>query len=143
MLKLISKDEYPMELLLQADPDLKILASYLEESCVYKYEEFGVVVVKQLDDTKCEIMAIAVKEAYRNKGIGRSILNAIIEMYSKTFTEIIIRTGNSSIGQLHLYKSCGFKAISKDIDFFIHQYPEAIFENGVQCRDRITLSLTL
>ncbi len=52
-------------------------------------------------------------------------------------------TGNSSIGQLALYQKCGFRMSGIERDFFIKHYHEPIFENGIQCRDRVRLTQEL
>jgi hypothetical protein len=44
---------------------------------------------------------------------------------------------------LALYQKCGFRIVGVDLDFFIRHYPEKIYENGIQCRDMIRLSLDL
>lgn len=50
-----------------------------------------------------------------------------------------IGTENSSIKQLELYKKLGFEINSIDNDFFIRNYKEEIFENGIRSVDMIKL----
>ena len=51
---------------------------------------------------------------------------------------IEVGTGNFSLGQLVLYQKCGFKIAGVDSDFFIiKHYSDEIFENWIQCRDRV------
>lgn len=57
--------------------------------------------------------------------------------------ELMIGTGNSSINQLALYQKCGFRVIGVERDFFINNYDEPIFENGIQCVDMIRLSIEI
>ena len=59
------------------------------------------------------------------------------------YKTIEVGTGNSSIGQLALYQKCGFRITSIDRDFFIRNYEDDIFENGIWCRDMIRLSQDL
>jgi hypothetical protein len=44
-----------------------------------------------------------------------------------------------SINQLALYQNMGFRIAGVDVDFFTRNYPEAIVENGIVCRDMIRL----
>ncbi len=56
---------------------------------------------------------------------------------------IIIGTANSSIRQLSLYQNLGFKITRVKRDYFIQNYAQPIFENGIQARDMIVLSQNL
>ncbi|KHF37127.1 putative N-acetyltransferase YvbK [Paenibacillus sp. P1XP2] len=56
---------------------------------------------------------------------------------------MIVRTGNSSLNQLGLYQKCGFRMVRIERDYFVNNYPEPIFENGIPCRDQIVLELML
>ena len=55
---------------------------------------------------------------------------------------LIVGTGNSSLSQLGLYQKCGFRLDHIIRDFF-KNYPEPIFENGIQCIDMVMLSCQL
>lgn len=46
-------------------------------------------------------------------------------------------TGNSSMGQLVLYQKSGFRIVGVNVDYFVRNYKELIFENGIQYRDMI------
>ncbi|WP_298614537.1 hypothetical protein [uncultured Odoribacter sp.] len=54
-----------------------------------------------------------------------------------------VGTGNAGIGQLALYQKCGFTIIEIDFDFFRKNYTESIFENGIECRHMVRLSMDL
>lgn len=56
---------------------------------------------------------------------------------------LVVGTGNSSFDQLALYQKCGFRMKGIIEDYFIEHYEEPIFENGIQCRDMIRLSLKI
>lgn len=91
-----------------------------------------------------ELVNIAVKETHQGKGLGKQLLlNAIEVARSKGYRTIEVGTGNSSIGQIALYQKCGFRITGVDIDYFNRHYSEAIFENGIQCRDMVRLALDL
>ena len=64
-------------------------------------------------------------------------------MRNQSYQQLLVSTGDSSIGQLALYQKCGFRIESIERDYFIRHYPEVIIENGIQCRDRICLTQNL
>ena len=134
----------PMDLLLLADPSEEAIAEYLKTSILWvaKIEGViaGIIVLQKLDQKMIEIMNLAVDDNYQRRGIGRKLIVAALE-YAKEagFHSVKIATGNSSIHQLKLYQSCGF-IVDKIIEnYFLEHYSEPIYENGMQCRDRVEL----
>lgn len=78
---------------------------------VAKEEDYiGFVGVKRTDNFKVEIMHIAVEETLRNKGIGRQLVEFVIEM--ERVKEIHAETDNDGVG---FYKKLGF-IITEEID---------------------------
>ena len=89
-------------------------------------------------------MNVAVAEDRQGKGLGKKlILHALEVAKSLGVKKVEIGTGNSSIGQLALYEKCGFQIIGIIENFFIDNYPEPIFENGIQCRDMVRLAIKM
>lgn len=145
---LSDKEKPPMDLLLLADPSPKMVEEYLKRGESYVAESdnqlMGIYVLLPLTPETVEIVNVAVVEKYQGRGIGKLLVtDAIKRAKGKGYKTIEIGTGNSSIGQLALYQKCGFRITGIDIDFFIRHYQEEIFENGIQCRDRIRLSQDL
>jgi ribosomal protein S18 acetylase RimI-like enzyme len=141
-------EQAPMDLLLLADPSRKIVEEYLDRGECYVTETneeiVGVYVLLPTRPETVELINVAVAEEKHGKGIGkRLVLDAIKKAKDKGFKTLEVGTGNSSMGQLALYQKCGFRISGIDKDFFIRNYPEEIFENGIQCRDMIRLSLNL
>lgn len=137
-------DALPMDLLLEADPSEEMVQEYCGRGFVYGlvFGEtlIGVYVLLPLTDAAVEIKNIAVSEKWRGRGCGKKlILHALSEAKRSGFTTVEIGTGNSSVDQLMLYQKSGFRIHSIDQDFFTRNYPEPIFENGIQCRDMIRL----
>jgi len=135
-------------LLLLADPSMKQINSYLKSGlCYIGFNDditVGAYVLLQKTNTLAEIANIAVYPEFQGKGYGKALLlDAIENARSNGFTTIKICTGNSSINQLALYQKCGFRMAHIDCDYFVINYPEPIFENGIQCFDRIHLVLNL
>ncbi|NIK79123.1 ribosomal protein S18 acetylase RimI-like enzyme [Paenibacillus castaneae] len=137
-----------MDLLLLADPSIPIVEQYLKrgQCCVAEWDE-GIAAVYVLLPTRpetVELVNIAVREQHQGKGIGKQLVHHAIA-YAKQlcYKTIEVGTGNSGVGQLALYQKCGFRITGVDRDFFTRHYPEAIFENGIQCRDMVRLSQDL
>lgn len=135
----------PMDLLLLADPSLKLVKEYVKRGDCFlaeiDSEIIGVYVLLPTRPGTVELVNIAVSEKHHGKGIGKKlVMDAIITARTRGFKTIEIGTGNSSIGQLALYQKCGFRIVGVELDFFVRHYSIEIYENGIQCRDMIRLS---
>lgn len=138
----------PFDLLLLADPSRELVEEYLAIGECYVAEIageiVGVYVLTKLDAQTMEIRNVAVNEQLHGCGIGKQLIgNAIRTAKELGYKSLEIGTGNSSIGQLALYQKCGFRLEGVIKDFFTDRYEDAIFENGIQCRDMIRLSMVL
>ncbi len=143
-----NSEAYPMDILLLADPSQKLIEKYLLNGQCYVAEQnsiiIGAYVLLAKTCNTIEIMNIAVSEKYQGKGIGKKLIkHAVTVSKEKGFTRIEIGTGNSSIGQLALYQKCGFRFVEIEKDFFLKNYEEPIFENGIPCLDMIRLRMQL
>lgn len=142
----LNKDEkLPMELLLLAAPSNEFVEEYVDrgECFIAKLERqtIGIYVLLPTRPKTVELVNVAVVEDQHGKGIGKwLVMNAIKVAKTIGYKTIEIETGNSSIGQLALYQKCGFRIIGVDMDFFVRNYSEKIFESGIQCRDMVRLS---
>ncbi|WP_318617789.1 GNAT family N-acetyltransferase [Sporosarcina sp. YIM B06819] len=146
--KLWEHEAPPFELLLLADPSRELVEEYLAigECRVAEMagDIVGVYVLARLDMETMEIMNIAVDEQMQGQGIGRKLIGDAIQTARELgYQSLEIGTGNSSIGQLALYQKCGFRMEGVIKDFFIDNYDEAIFEDGIQCRDMVRLAMEL
>lgn len=152
MIRQLEKQVYPSEallsLLLLADPDQEMITGYFSESILFvmeleetsDHQIVGVIVLKQIAQDTFEIMNLAISEDYQRQGIGQQLLeHVMVYGMNAGISCIKIATGNSSIGALRLYQKCGFMIDKVVKDYFINQYPEPIYEEGIQCRDRIEL----
>lgn len=145
--KKLPHDDIPWDLLLMADPSKEAIQKYLDKGEIYLAfiddELVGVsVITRELDIA--ELKNIAVHKKHIGKGIGKQLVQHAIEQ-AKNIKAIRIEvgTGNSSTIQLALYQKCGFKVVGIEKDFFVKNYPEKIFENGIQCVDMIRLAISL
>jgi ribosomal protein S18 acetylase RimI-like enzyme len=146
--KLAKAEDLPLELLLLADPSEEIVMEYVNRGeCFVAEQEKKIVGVYVLLPTRpetIELVNVAVAEEQHGRGIGKQlVIDAIEAARTKGYKTIEVGTGNSGIGQLALYQKCGFRIVGVDLDFFIRHYREEIYENGIQCRDMIRLSLDL
>lgn len=138
----------PLDLLLLADPSQPIVEDYLRRGlCFIAEKESAVVGVYVLLPTRpetVELVNVAVAESMHGQGIGKKLVQrAISTAREARYRTLEVGTGNSGIGQLALYQKCGFRIVGVDLDFFIRHYDEEIFENGIQCRDMIRMSMDL
>ncbi|MGN7296135.1 GNAT family N-acetyltransferase [Ferdinandcohnia sp. SAFN-114] len=146
--KLHINEDPPMDLLLLADPSRILVEEYIKRGECYVAESdgqiIGVYVLLPTRPETVELVNIAVIKTRHGKGLGKQlVIDAINVAKSKGYRTIEVGTGNSSIGQIALYQKCGFRITGVEIDFFIRHYSEAIFENGIQCRDMVRLSQDL
>lgn len=143
--KLAVQEQPPMDLLLLADPSVRLVRDYLQRGqCYVAILEDSIVGVYVLIPTRpdtIELVNVAVNEAHHGKGIGKKlVLHSIDVAKSLGYKTIEVGTGNSSVGQLALYQKCGFRMNWIDRDFFLRHYEEEIYENGIQVVDMVRLS---
>ncbi|MGK9118612.1 GNAT family N-acetyltransferase [Olivibacter jilunii] len=138
---------YPWDLLMLADPSKSAIEKYLYDSDCYiaRCNEvvIGVAVIKSQDSEVYELMNIAVFPAYQNRGYGSQILNSLIEIL-KNKQANVLEVGTGSFGyQLKFYQKFGFRVDQIKTNFFLDNYSEPIFEDGLQHKDMLILRLTL
>ncbi|MBG9946023.1 GNAT family N-acetyltransferase [Brevibacillus formosus] len=143
--KLAELEQPPMDLLLLADPSVRLVKDYLQRGhCYVAVLEESIVGVYVLIPTRpdtIELVNVAVDEAHQGIGIGKKlVLHSIEVAKSLGYKTIEVGTGNSSVGQLALYQKCGFRLNWIDRDFFLRHYEEEIYENGIQVVDMVRLS---
>ena len=142
--RVILKKEIPWDILLLADPSLKMIKSYINKSIVYslivKKKFIGCVVLFSLNNQRVEIKALAIKEKYQGRGYGAKLLEFSFEEAKRLkYKEVFIGTANSSIGQLYLYQKMGFEINSLRKNFFIKNYKHPIWENQIQAKHLVWL----
>lgn len=132
----------PMHLLLEADPSITKIESYLRNGSSFIAEInntiSGIYVLLPISSDTAEVVNISVREADQGKGVGKKLIHHAIEQArSQGYAHLEVGTGNSSINQIAFYQKCGFRMMTIDHDFFLRHYNEPIFENGIQCRDMV------
>lgn len=133
-----------MELLLLADPSENLVRSYANPTntvgATLNGEPIGVYVLLSKGLGLMELKNIAVQPAWQGRGIGKILLGHAVERAGDHgANRFEVGTGNSSLDQLNFYESAGFARDRVDKGFFLRNYEEPIFENGLQCTDMIYL----
>jgi ribosomal protein S18 acetylase RimI-like enzyme len=145
----LDKDyQIPYELLLLADPSKDLIDGYLKQSDVFAARQFdeiiGIAVLFQLTTETVEIKNIAVKPEFQGQGIGSFLIENVVQFASLNGQKSIsIGTSNSSVGQLYLYQKLNFEITDIKRNFFIDNYADPIFENGIQAKHMLVLTRQL
>lgn len=140
--------ELPYDLLLLADPSRELVDEYLKQSHVFvadvNNKTVGVCVLYHINRNKAEIKNVAVDPQHQKQGIGNMLMKEVIKQAAeKGYKELIIGTGNNGFSQLYMYQRLGFEMTEIIRNFFIDNYKEPIFENGLQCKHMIILTKDL
>ena len=147
--RFLHKEEpFIYDLLLLADETIEAINKYFDDSEIYGIELdqklVGLYALYELNNEEIEIKNIAVSEEFQGKGIGTFLLkDAIEKSKQKGYKTIIIGTAETSIHQLRLYQQVGFQRFSIKKAFFLENYVELIFENGILLKDMIMLKMEL
>ncbi len=141
----VPSSEAPMDLLLLADPSEAAIKRYLNQSrCFVAYaddEVVGSCVLKPIAEGMVELMNIAVSPSKQQSGIGTRLLKNVIEKVRESGAKGL-EVGTGAFGyQLTFYQRQGFRVNRIDKDFFLKNYLEPIFEDGVQHKDMLRLTL--
>ncbi len=146
--KIQENESIPYNLLLLADETKEAIDKYINLSEIFvleKNDEFiGIYVLQPIDEENVEIKNIAVDEKFQGQGIGTYLLKDAEKRAKKEgFKILTIGTADAGKKQLYLYQKVGFEIYGKKKNFCIDNYPEPIFENGIQCIDMVMLKKQL
>lgn len=139
---------YPLSLLLQADPDIKKIEKYLNKGrCFGAFDEtetVGVYVIKDLKDKTAEIMNVSVLSSKQKQGIGRMMIeDAVSRCRTEGFRTLKIATGKNSF-QEKFYASCGFEVYETEEGYFTRAYDEPVIDDdGTVLADLVRMELKL
>lgn len=133
-----------MPLLLLADPSEELVRGYANPQntvgATLEGEPIGVYVLVDKGDQLMELKNIAVRADWQGKGLGKILIGHALERAGDHGAlRMEVGTGNSSLDQIAFYEKAGFKRDRVDEGFFLRNYAEPIFENGIQCTDMIYL----
>lgn len=139
----VESTEIPIQLLLEADPSEQSIRSYLSDSWCYVAKNNGQIVgaciAKLICASTAEIFNIAVYPDHQQQGIGSGLIRlALNELANKKIHRVELGTGTFGY-QLTYYQRIGFRVDSVVKEHFLANYPEPIFENGIQHKDMLRL----
>jgi len=93
-----------------------------------------------------EIKNMAVEATYRGRGIGRSLIDAAIDLTrAKGHSTLTVATASADVGNLRFYQLAGFRMRTVERDAFTPAvgYPAGMVVDGIRLRDRVWLDLDL
>lgn len=141
-LKKIEDKKKNLALLLLADPEEEAIDKYINDCEIFEFYHKDILIgqgaIKQLSSTIYEIKNFAIYEKFNNCGYGKILIKLLCKKYLENFKNIEILVGTSEQG-VGFYKKCGFQFSHVIKDFFITNYKQPIFENGIQCKDMFYL----
>ena len=143
----VAASEAPMGLLLQADPSKEKVEGYLSQSrcfvAILEGQIVGVCIVQPVSADVQELMNISVAPEHQRNGIGRELLRyAIVSTRQAKVRRLEVGTGTFGY-QLAFYQREGFRVDRIEKDFFLSNYDEPIYEDGIQLKDMLRLALDL
>lgn len=135
----------PIKLLLEADPSVEKIKAYLPGSrcfvAILEDKPVGAYVVQCIAPAVYELMSIAVSPEYQRKGIGSKLLkHAVTTVHDMGARRLEVGTGTFGY-QLAWYQREGFRVFAIERDFFLVNYKEPIYENGIQLKDMLRLAV--
>ena len=98
------------------------------------------------DDDTSEIKNMAVDAGHRGRGIGRSLIEAAIDLArAHGHRTLAVATAAADVGNLRFYQLAGFRMREVERDAFttIVGYPAGMMVDGISLRDRVWLDLHL
>lgn len=144
-LKIENNKKRYIDLLLLGDEDEKMIDKYLERGEMYILDDNGIkaeCVVTDEGNKILEIKNIAVSPKFQKQGYGKKLIEFITEKYSENFSVIQAGTGDSPL-TIPFYEKCGFRKSHIVKNFFIDNYKNPIYEEGIQLIDMIYLQKNL
>lgn len=141
----VSHTDAPIELLLEADPSIEKIRAYLPRSRCFVAHlhgiQVGAYVVQCIAPALYELMSIAVSPEHQRKGIGSSLLrHAVATVHDLGARRLELGTGTFGY-QLTWYQREGFRVFALERDFFLNNYDEPIYEDGIQLKDMLRLAV--
>ena len=144
-LKIENNKKRYIDLLLLGDEEEEMIDKYLERGEMYILDDNGIkaeCVVTDEGNKILEIKNIAVSPKFQKQGYGKKLIEFITEKYSENFSVIQAGTGDSPF-TIPFYEKCGFRKSHIVKNFFIDNYKNPIYEEGVQLIDMIYLQKNL
>ncbi len=132
--------------MLLADPSPEHIKSYISDSEVVVGDwagEWVVVAAVLIRDGEMELKNLAVRQEVQNQGLGTLMLTYLMDHAHRSgLRRMRVAISNSSVRHLKFYERLGFRIRGIEPNFF-GGYDPPIYENGIQCIDRLQLCVDL
>ena len=143
----ISVESIPLSLLLLADPsEMKVRDYLIDATCFGAYRDgeiVGTCVTNMNTDNEIELFNIASLPSIQGQGVGAALLEFVIaELGNRKVARVVLGTGTFGY-QLTFYQRFGFRVVHVVKDYFLDNYNEPIYENGLQHYDMLRLALNI
>lgn len=135
-----------LSLLLLADPYEPMIRRYLQDAEVYLLKEgdtpltIAAITGYPSDCRACELKNLATAPNYQRQGHASYLLNYLFSRYGAIYSTMYVGTTQTA---LPFYYRLGFQDSHILPRFFIDNYPDPIYEEGVQCVDMLYLKKEL
>ncbi len=141
-------ENIPYDVLLLADETVESINKYIFDSEIYVVEQENHIIalyaLQVLSKEEVEIKNIAVVKEHQGHGIGKLLLkDATKRARARGFRRIIVGTGDVSGMPMCFYQKEGFERYAVKKDFFTHNFPSPIYEQGFQLIDMVMLKKEL
>src|SRR5262249_25840643 len=93
-----------------------------------------------------EIKNMAVEAACRGRGIGRTLIEAAIDLTrARGHSTLAVATAAADVGNLRFYQLAGFRmrTVQREAVTRVAGYPAGLMIDGIPLRDRVWLELHL
>lgn len=135
-----------LSLLLLADEQENMIEKYIDRGIMYVLDDEGIIkaecIITDEQNGVLEIKNLAVKPEYQRKGYGKVMIDFIIKNYKEKYSILQVGTGDSTLA-IPFYEQCGFIRSHYIKNFFIDNYEQPIYEDGIQLIDMIYLQRKL
>lgn len=135
-----------LSLLLLADEQENMIEKYIDRGIMYVLDDEGIIkaecIITDEQNGVLEIKNLAVKPEYQRKGYGKVMIDFIIKNYKEKYSILQVGTGDSTL-TISFYEQCGFIRSHYIKNFFIDNYEQPIYEDGIQLIDMIYLQRKL
>lgn len=140
-----SLDAEHMELLLEADPSVRMVHTVFARADAYEIrvgdDLAGVMLLVGPGPEIMEIANISVARSHRRQGLGRRLIErAQKDTVELGYGRLEVGTGSTSTEALLFYQICGFRMDSIERDYFAGRYDQPVVENGIILKDMVRLS---
>ena len=135
-----------ISLLLLADEQENMIEKYIDRGIMYVLDDEGIIkaecIITDEQNGVLEIKNLAVKPEYQRKGYGKVMIDFIIKNYKEKYSILQVGTGDSTL-TIPFYEQCWFIRSHYIKNFFIDNYEQPIYEDGIQLIDMIYLQRKL